>query len=1071
MPSPSVPPISLPPGKGHAVPRGAGQRIRVTNRSRLRIYYGSLEADSVILDEDGSGNGFATAGVDAEDAKEHHLQVVLSLQSLEGSWSNTIKEEEGEKDEKDESTKERDVRAFIPVPDAAGLIADPDYEHLYSSGSPWKDSTEYIRFSDTIDETLESGLRDGYTYDLDDGDEYWMQRHEQDPDGHGNHTPGGRTSRMKTKTKEIDMPALNIEKSEYELAMGLLEMLCDSLRPTLHTDLSKIPGLSDMEEHFVHELEEEYFATYEVPSTVPKPERLWSLVRTLYPFWKEQRLARGGHRIVPQLNTDETLEDDHFVCFRRRDPKAIRRTRRSDTTHIEKLARLRMDFEQLEDIARSSLIREQKKSDQVLSEQTLYEARKRFSHVARRPEVSHHPDDDKLLLPNYQEPKLLVQLPTKKVHRLEESLLRELQRQKTVNMREVVAEQTKQAYRKRKLEDEDYENQITAIAQPKIQRTGMYEFQWVSQEVKTDNMPLSPRVLAEQGTNVGFRVRRGRGGTIRCDRLLPRHARRHLAEGKGLFTRKPLAVEASSDSQKEDVSDSLPALSSDSDLTASSSDSEGAKESFRRYFFGTVQASSDPDLVKQGIQVVDDYDVQFSRRRALLHDPGKPNPLHTDNSYFVAAHSFIRETRTKESKVPLWPSMRPTLAPVRISGLKVAIPQAPQTAIALHAIKTTAPPLLPGQVHMAPSNDRHAVPSPGALQAGGHSQSNSDPPQSSHSVYPRSANPSSAVGEAVSPSKPGPPPPSASPKHAVASRPQHGEHEALPRYPIPSANHTGPTNGLGLQLGPTDLKLVTAATSPVSMFPQAQPYAGTYNQSLSGPTIRSEGVRSGDHQRMPQPGMPAVPPYTGMPMTNYPLYPQNAGNPAATAAYYAQTMNGLGLAPGQTPQGPSMFHPQDYGRYYTQLWQAYHAMNPGHGNGSPHPHQPGSGEVPQHLQHGFRLNSMDLQSFAQYQSSGLNLRVPQVRQKPGLSSAVPMQTTTPERHTPQAYVSDHPPTYPTPLTRPPSEPRDLESSPSGPRRGSDSGTDNGVSSPANPSTLPTTPISQPAVSQGKSPIE
>jgi len=59
-----MPPI----GKSTQPPRGPGGRVRVTNRSRLRIYHGSIDADNVVLEEDGSGKGMSTAGVDAEDA-------------------------------------------------------------------------------------------------------------------------------------------------------------------------------------------------------------------------------------------------------------------------------------------------------------------------------------------------------------------------------------------------------------------------------------------------------------------------------------------------------------------------------------------------------------------------------------------------------------------------------------------------------------------------------------------------------------------------------------------------------------------------------------------------------------------------------------------------------------------------------------------------------------------------------------------------------------------------------------------------------------------------------------------
>lgn len=44
------------------------------------------------------------------------------------------------------------------------------------------------------------------------------------------------------------------------------------------------------------------FALYNVPDWVPTPAHLTRLARAIYPHWRERRLERGGHPIIPAVN-------------------------------------------------------------------------------------------------------------------------------------------------------------------------------------------------------------------------------------------------------------------------------------------------------------------------------------------------------------------------------------------------------------------------------------------------------------------------------------------------------------------------------------------------------------------------------------------------------------------------------------------------------------------------------------------------------------------------------------------------------------------------------------------------
>jgi enhancer of polycomb-like protein len=57
-----------------------------------------------------------------------------------------------------------------------------------------------------------------------------------------------------------------------------------------------------MESFFSHPLPMTYFPSYSVPPAVPPPGILCRMAKTVYPHWRERRIAAGGKNIIPQLN-------------------------------------------------------------------------------------------------------------------------------------------------------------------------------------------------------------------------------------------------------------------------------------------------------------------------------------------------------------------------------------------------------------------------------------------------------------------------------------------------------------------------------------------------------------------------------------------------------------------------------------------------------------------------------------------------------------------------------------------------------------------------------------------------
>jgi enhancer of polycomb-like protein len=104
------------------------------------------------------------------------------------------------------------------------------------------------------------------------------------------------------------------------------------------------------------------------------------------------------------LQLDESNDTDPFVCFRRRDAKAVRKTRRADNTPADKITRLRIELQQVSDLAASVVTREMKKAELGKDSQNVLEARLRlFDHKRRFPHLS-SPQDDQMLIEQERPP-------------------------------------------------------------------------------------------------------------------------------------------------------------------------------------------------------------------------------------------------------------------------------------------------------------------------------------------------------------------------------------------------------------------------------------------------------------------------------------------------------------------------------------------------------------------------------------------------------------------------------------------------------------------------------------------
>ncbi|OSX65465.1 hypothetical protein POSPLADRAFT_1167718, partial [Postia placenta MAD-698-R-SB12] len=386
------------PRNHNAGPSTLRNRNRVTNKTRLKVITESIDADPIVLDEDEEKiRVVSTAGVDAEDANEHHLQAVLSAAATrhQAHARSTRAASEKEKTE---------PAAYIPTPDSTGIVGN--YEELYPSGR-WKDPTTYVKFSDTVEESISFSLTNGFIFYMDERDKEWLDKNNEEARGEGTSAQGsvsststrsGRSSKAKGKDPEISQP-IAMSEDEFELVMAIFEKVTHEKTEFLHHGLEQgtpFPPFSDYQDTFTTDLPPSTFALFTKPASVPPPSQLLRLARTVYPYWRERRIERAGHPIIPTVNLDETdSKNESYICFRRREIKAVRKTRAQQVTYSDKLTRLRDELDEALKLSNFLMRREKAKRESAHHAHTVWDKRFTLAEFKRKyPSLCSKEDDD-----------------------------------------------------------------------------------------------------------------------------------------------------------------------------------------------------------------------------------------------------------------------------------------------------------------------------------------------------------------------------------------------------------------------------------------------------------------------------------------------------------------------------------------------------------------------------------------------------------------------------------------------------------------------------------------------------
>lgn len=249
-------------------------------------------------------------------------------------------------------TGESDAKqVYIPTPETH-VVVSKKFEQLQKR--PFSLPHSHIRFSSTVEECI------GVAYTMDEEDAEWLQS-------------------FNAKSKKDHCSEL-----AFETIMDHFEGICNERQPFLSTDLSSILTWQEME-----------------PTFAKTPAAAYKLyAKQIYAHWRERRVANVGLPIMPSLRTEEPDKDDNdpYICFRRREVRQVRKTRRTDAQSSDRLRRLKTELEQARNILEMVSRREKLRKDNLLMEQLIFDHRCTYKKVKRKLGLPDDPEDEQLLI-------------------------------------------------------------------------------------------------------------------------------------------------------------------------------------------------------------------------------------------------------------------------------------------------------------------------------------------------------------------------------------------------------------------------------------------------------------------------------------------------------------------------------------------------------------------------------------------------------------------------------------------------------------------------------------------------
>ncbi|EPZ31574.1 hypothetical protein ROZALSC1DRAFT_29224 [Rozella allomycis CSF55] len=206
---------------------------------------------------------------------------------------------------------------YIPTPSKPTKIAN--YDILYRG--VYKQPKTLVRFNTLIEDCV------SIPYDMDDDDENWLNKINKD-------------GKIVLSEDAFEMMMNQFEKASNERSVEGVNM----------KDLEMLMEIPMME------------------------EGIKNFGDKVFEYWKEKR-NRVGKGLIYSTKLDEGQKSyaDPYVCFRRREIKIQRKTRRSDSQSLEKLKKLRTDLETAKTLLEMVCKRDKFKKESLMLESLIFE--------------------------------------------------------------------------------------------------------------------------------------------------------------------------------------------------------------------------------------------------------------------------------------------------------------------------------------------------------------------------------------------------------------------------------------------------------------------------------------------------------------------------------------------------------------------------------------------------------------------------------------------------------------------------------------------------------------------------
>lgn len=286
-------------------------------------------------------------GVDKNEEDEIHLQQVINAATKALLNSKKIDQE-----------KDNDQNSlYIPTPDASGIWPEAS---KYYNDQKFIQPESYIKFSATIEDTV------SVEYNMDEQDDQFL---------------------ISMNKKFLNNPCSEIE---FEMIVDKFEKIIEQKQPFLSIDPLNILSFKEISQIILQEFNENekqsnnfnpnysYLSTFTLKQKLSQelnwnpfvtifdksdynniksiPELLSLFGEKVYNHWKPRKIARQGKLIQPCLkfedpNANEKDNDaDPYICFRRREFRQARKTRRADTLSAERIRLLQKSLQSARDI-------------------------------------------------------------------------------------------------------------------------------------------------------------------------------------------------------------------------------------------------------------------------------------------------------------------------------------------------------------------------------------------------------------------------------------------------------------------------------------------------------------------------------------------------------------------------------------------------------------------------------------------------------------------------------------------------------------------------------------------------